>query len=43
VINKRFKTDGKDALAQIKERKYYEKYISLNLPIYLVRVEFDVK
>ncbi|MCX6074250.1 MAG: AAA family ATPase [Campylobacterales bacterium] len=38
-----FKTDGKDALAQIKERKYYEKYTSSNLPIYLVGIEFDIK
>ena len=38
-----FKTDGKDALAQIKERKYYEKYLSLNFPIYLVGTEFDTK
>ncbi len=38
-----FKTDGTGALKQIKEKKYYEKYLSRNLPIYLVGIEFDVK
>ena len=28
-----FKTDGSDALAQIKDRKYHEKYLGDNLPI----------
>ncbi|MEA2028558.1 MAG: AAA family ATPase, partial [Campylobacterota bacterium] len=37
-----FKTDGANALKQIKEKKYYEKYVSENLPIYLVGIEFDV-
>ena len=37
-----FKTDGTKALAQIKERKYYEKYQDAKLPIYLVGIEFDV-
>ena len=36
-----FKTDGKNHLAQIKEKKYHEKYMDKNLPIYLVGIEFD--
>ena len=36
-----FKTDGTNALAQIKEKKYYEKYLDENLPLYLVGIEFD--
>lgn len=36
-----FKTDGTDALAQIKERGYQQKYLGENLPIYLVGIEFD--
>jgi hypothetical protein len=31
----------KEALKQIKERKYAAKYRALNLPIYLVGIEFD--
>jgi len=38
-----FKTDGSLALQQIKDKKYHEKYLVHNLPIYLVGVEFDVK
>jgi hypothetical protein len=38
-----FKTDGTDALAQIKEKKYYEKYMDENKDIYLVGIEFDTK
>ncbi len=37
------KTDGSGALKQIKEMKYHEKYLSENLPIYLVGIEFDTK
>ena len=38
-----FKTDGTSALQQIKDRNYHEKYLSEDLPIYLVGIEFDVK
>ncbi|MDA3939446.1 MAG: AAA family ATPase [Spirochaetia bacterium] len=38
-----FKTDGSLALQQIKDKKYHEKYLAHNLPIYLVGIEFDVK
>ena len=36
-----FKVDGSDALKQIKEKKYYEKYMDENKDIYLVGIEFD--
>jgi len=37
-----FKVDKKeDAIKQIKERKYYEKYLSENKDIYLVGINFD--
>jgi len=36
-----FKVDGKDALAQIKDKRYHEKYLDSSLPIYLVGIEFD--
>jgi hypothetical protein len=40
-----FKLNGtkEEALSQIKEKKYYEKYISKGKPIYLVGVEFQDK
>jgi Fe-S cluster biosynthesis and repair protein YggX len=38
-----FKTDGKSAIKQIKEKNYHEKYLSDNLPIFLVGIEFDIK
>ncbi len=38
-----FKEEGKDALGQIKQKKYYEKYLSENKPIYLIGIEFDRK
>ena len=38
-----FKLDGTDALAQLKSRKYYEKYLTENRPIYLVGIEFSIK
>ena len=38
-----FKVDGTDALKQIKEKDYHQKYIDKNLPIYIVGVEFDTK
>ncbi|MBD3842686.1 MAG: PD-(D/E)XK nuclease domain-containing protein, partial [Campylobacterales bacterium] len=38
-----FKVDGKsgEALAQIKEKKYHEKYLSENKDIYLMGIEFS--
>jgi len=36
-----FKTDGTDALNQIKDKQYHQKYLSENIPIYLVGIEFD--
>lgn len=36
-----FKVDGSNALEQIKEKKYYEKYLSDERDIYLVGIEFD--
>jgi 3-dehydroquinate dehydratase len=36
-----FKTDGEGALRQIKDKRYHEKYGSLNKPIYLVGIEFS--
>ncbi len=36
-----FKMGGGDAMGQIKERKYYEKYLSLKQDIYLVGINFD--
>ena len=39
-----FKVDIKqNALQQIKEKKYYEKYINHNKDIYLVGINFDIK
>jgi len=38
-----FKVDNKSALEQIKEKKYHEKYIDKNLPIFIVGIEFDKK
>jgi len=36
-----FKVDGKNALAQIKEKNYAKKYLSSKKDIYLVGIEFD--
>ncbi|MBD3843687.1 MAG: AAA family ATPase, partial [Campylobacterales bacterium] len=36
-----FKVDGTNALAQIKEKKYYGKYLDDEREIYLVGIEFD--
>ncbi|MCK9224059.1 MAG: ATP-binding protein [Candidatus Muirbacterium halophilum] len=38
-----FKTDGKNSLEQIKEKKYHEKYIDRNKKIILLGIEFDKK
>ena len=43
IIIIEFKVDGSDALVQIREKKYYEKYLDTQLPIYLVGVSFDTK
>ena len=43
IIIIEFKIDGNDALAQIREKKYHEKYLDRKLPIYLVGVAFDTK
>jgi hypothetical protein len=37
-----FKVDGTSALQQIKDKNYHEKYLSEDLPIYLVGIEFDI-
>ncbi|NPA55328.1 MAG: hypothetical protein GXO40_03105, partial [Epsilonproteobacteria bacterium] len=36
-----FKVGDKDALSQIKDNKYYEKYLSENKEIYLIGINFD--
>lgn len=36
-----FKVDGKSALDRIKEKRYHEKYLTENKPIYLIGIEFD--
>jgi len=36
-----FKTDEEGSLQQIKDKKYHEKYIGLNKPIYLVGIAFS--
>jgi len=38
-----FKTDGTSAISQIKDKKYHEKYMGENLPVYIVGIEFDVE
>ncbi|MEA1916633.1 MAG: AAA family ATPase [Campylobacterota bacterium] len=38
-----FKVDGTNALAQIKEKNYHEKYLNENKPLYLIGIEFDTK
>ena len=38
-----FKVNASFALQQIEEKKYYEKYLEENVPIYLVGIEFDTK
>ena len=38
-----FKVGDENALKQIKDKKYYEKYISYNRDIYLVGINFDSK
>jgi hypothetical protein len=36
-----FKVTNEEALKQIKEKKYYEKYLNENKDIYLVGITFD--
>ena len=36
-----FKIGNSDALKQIKDKRYYEKYLYLNQDIYLVGINFD--
>ncbi len=36
-----FKVDGNDGLKQLKEKRYFEKYLSYSKPIYLVGIEFE--
>jgi len=38
-----FKVGGGEALAQIKEKKYHEKYLNENKDIYLVGINFAEK
>jgi len=38
-----FKVDGSDALQQIKDKKYYEKYLDEDKNIFLIGIEFDTK
>ena len=43
IIIIEFKTDGSDALKQIKEKNYHQKYMDENLPVLIVGVEFDIE
>ena len=36
-----FKVDGTSALQQIKDKKYHERYMGENLPVFIVGIEFD--
>ena len=38
-----FKVDGSDALGQIKEKEYHQKYLNEKKDIYLVGIEFDTQ
>jgi len=41
IVEFKMKENKTNALKQIKEKKYYEKYLSKNKQIYLVGIEFD--
>jgi len=41
IFEFKMKTQAKNALQQIHEKKYYEKYTFQNKPIYLIGIEFD--
>jgi hypothetical protein len=43
IIIIEFKVDGSCALEQIKEKKYHEKYLDANLPLFIVGIAFDTK
>jgi len=43
IFEIKLKSNSKNALKQIKERKYHEKYLSDKKDIYLVGIEFDIK
>jgi len=38
-----FKVNSDNALKQLKEKRYYEKYLDENNEIYLIGIEFDEK
>ena len=41
IIIIEFKVDGASAIAQIREKKYHQKYLNEQKPIYLVGIEFN--
>ena len=43
IIIIEFKVDETSAIEQIKEKKYHEKYLDSNFPIFIVGIEFDTK
>ena len=43
IFEFKMKTNPKNALIQIKERKYHEKYLNQDKPIFLIGIEFDEK
>jgi len=43
IFEIKLKSNPKNALKQIKERKYHEKYLSEKKDIYLIGIEFDAK
>ncbi len=43
IIIIEFKVDGTSGLEQIKDKKYHEKYLGENLPIFIVGIEFSKK
>ena len=43
IILIEFKTDGTSALQQIKDKKYHERYMGENLPLFIVGIEFDTE
>jgi len=43
IIIIEFKVDASNALEQIKDKKYHEKYLADNLPVYLLGIEFNTQ
>ena len=43
IFEIKMKSNLKDAIEQIKEKKYHEKYLSENKEIFLIGIEFDEK